>query len=46
MHGHESMTKRKRDIFTVVEVVPNWFEAEGSDIPLEDSEEENHWVPA
>ncbi len=27
MYGYVSMAKRKSDIFTVIEVVPNWFEA-------------------
>lgn len=39
------MTKRKRDIFTVVEAVPNWFEAGGSEIALEFSKEEDHGAP-
>ena len=31
------MTKRKRDIFTVIESINNWFEAsEHSSIPTED----------
>ena len=45
MHGYDSMTKRKRDIFTVIEFVPNWFEAgEGSARTSEDGEEDTHWV--
>ena len=45
MHGYESMTKRKRDIFTVIEVVPNWFEAgEGSDMTPEEGAEDTNWV--
>ena len=27
MYGYVSMAKRKSDIFTVIEAVPNWFEA-------------------
>lgn len=39
------MAKRKRDIFTVIEVVPNWFEAgEGTTKTSEGSEELSNWV--
>ena len=39
------MKKRKRDIFTVIEAVPNWFEArEGSARTSENIEEDTVWV--
>lgn len=39
------MTKRKRDIFKIIEVVPNWFEAgEGSTRTSEGGEEDANWV--
>ena len=40
------MTKRKRDIFTVIEEVPNWWRAEENGLPLEGSEGNNHGLAA
>lgn len=40
------MTKRKRDIFTVLEAVPNWFEAgEGSTATPEETDKGANWLP-
>lgn len=39
------MKKRKRDIFTFIEAVPNWFEAgEGSTTTSERGEEDTNWA--
>ena len=37
-HGCENMTKRKRDIFTEIEAVPNWFEASEGDTKTSDKD--------
>ena len=40
------MTKRKRNIFTVLEAVPNWFEAgEGSTATPEETDKGANWLP-
>lgn len=44
-YGCESMTKRKRDIFTVIEAVPNWFEAgEGNTIISDTDAGSSNWA--
>ena len=44
-HGCENMTKRKRNIFTVIEAVPNWFEVgEGDTITSDKDAGSSSWA--